>query len=276
MTFTVPRLDLMIAYSCNLACTGCISLSDRKREGIAQYSDIQDWVTNWSTKISPAVVTIFGGEPCLHPKLFEICQLVRNCWPESVIRLITNGYLLDQFESFKWFSYAPIEIQVSVHRKDHESTINQRIKSILLHKKDWIVTQHGGNDHKQIEWSSSGLSIYKSIFKDFVIPYKQDNNKITAWNSDPAEAHRICGAPATPILYKGKLYKCPPIANIIDLTNETYKDYRGYSIDDDLTAFVANIGKPESVCGYCPDRAQAVVVDHINIQNVTVKQKISY
>ncbi len=274
--YIVPRLDIMIAYSCNLACAGCISLSDRKRDGIASYEEIQSWIVQWKEKISPDVISIFGGEPCLHPKLIDICKLIRINWPGSTIRLITNGYLLDQFQSNSWFDFAPFEIQISVHRKDHEPVINQKIKEILVHKKDWKVKKYGGADHKQIEWCTSGVKIYKSIFKDFVTPYKQDNSKIMPWNSDPSQSHKICGSPSTPILYKGKLYKCPPVANIIDLTEEIYENYQGYGINDNLEEFIYNIGKPESICGFCPNKNQAVIVDHSKIQNVTVKQKISY
>jgi len=269
-----PRLDLMIAYSCNLSCTGCISLSDRLRDGIAPYSDIQKWANAWASKINPAVITIFGGEPCLHPDLIDICRLVRDTWPASAIRLITNGYLLDNFDSAAWFEFNNFEMQISVHRKDHEKIINQKIKDILSHKKDWKVRMHGGDHHKQIEWASNGISIYKSIFKDFVVPFKEEKGSIMAWNSNPAEAHKICGSPATPILYKGKLYKCPPVANIVDLTNHHYANYHGYSPEDNIVEFINAINKPEAVCGYCPDQARAIVVNHLDLKNVTVKQKI--
>lgn len=268
----LPRLDLMVAYSCNLSCTGCISLSDRQRDGVASYLDIQSWLQDWGQKINPNVITLFGGEPCLHPDLVDICRSVRSTWPQSTIRLITNGYLLDNFDSSAWFEFANFEMQISIHRKDHEKIINQKIKNILSHRKNWRVSVHGGNNHKQIEWVSDSVSIYKSVFKDFIIPFKGQD--ITPWDSDPAEAHKICGSPATPILYKGKLYKCPPIANIIDLTGSYYADYYGYGSGDDLTNFVNAINKPESVCGHCPSRSQAVVIDHMNLKNVKVKQKI--
>jgi len=271
----LPRLDLMIAYSCNLSCVGCISLSDRQRDGIATYSEIHEWVRQWKQKINPSVLTIFGGEPCLHPDLLDICALVRNTWADCTIRLITNGYLLDNFDSAAWFTFDKFEMQISVHRKDHEKLINQKIKGILSHRKDWKVKIHGGNQHKQIEWISENVSIYKSIFKDFVVPFKEIGSTITAWDSDPAAAHKICGSPATPILYKGKLYKCPPVANIIDLTGSCYADYAGVDPEDDLLPFVNAINKPESVCGQCPDQSQAIIINHLDLKNVKVKQKIS-
>ena len=263
----------MIAYSCNLSCAGCISLSDLPRKGIAKTDEILSWIKEWSSVIQPQVVAIFGGEPCLHPDLVDICKQVRVQWPDSIIRLITNGYLLDNFDCAEWFNLGRFEIQVSVHRKDHEELINTKIKKILEYKKGWRVQKHNNIGHKQIEWLNDNLSIYKSIFKDFITPYK---DQLKPWNSDPAAAHRICGSPSTPILYKGKLYKCPPIANLIDLTGNSYANYQGVSPTDNIESFVSNIGRPENVCGNCPDQTQAVIINHFNIKNVVVKQKISY
>jgi len=274
MLKTIPRLDIMIAYSCNISCRGCISLSDFKRDGIADVNDIINWIQHWSSTLQPKVVTLFGGEPCLHPQLIEICRQTRKYWPTATIRLITNGYLLKNFDSAAWFEFAPFEMQVSIHREDHRNITDQAIKNILLQRKGWkIQTINDPTDHCQTAWQLQDFKIYKSIFKDFVVPFQYQDDKILPWMSDPAQAHAICGAPNTPILYKGKLYKCPAVANVMDITGKNWFDYRACSDVNDLDNFIAGIGVPESVCGQCPNRLQAVVVDHLNKINVVVKQK---
>lgn len=268
------RLDIMIAYSCNLGCVGCISISDVKRSGIEPFENLVASINKWKTVINPEVVTIFGGEPCLHPQLQDICAETRAAWPHSTIRLITNGYLLDNFDSSVWFNFAPFEMQISIHRKDHEPTINKKIKNIIQHRHPWAVSKHGGvRQHRQITWSHNNFSIYKSIFSDFVVPYKKIENQLLPWHSDPVQAHKICGSPSTPILYKGLLYKCPPVANIIDITGDNWFDYQAIDVDDDVEAFVKNIGQAEAVCGQCPDRSQAVIINHFDLENVVVKHK---
>lgn len=267
---TIPRLDLMIAYSCNISCVGCISLSNFKRDGIASIDEITDWIAHWGTLVSPEVVTLFGGEPCLHPKLLEICELVRLAWPSCTIRLITNGYLLDNFDSDSWFKYGKFEMQISIHRKDHEAIINKKIKSILAHKKKWIPSKSMDNGHQQLTLVAGDFKLYKSIFKDFVVPFK---GRIEPWNSNPADAHKICGAPNTPILFKGKLYKCPPVANAMDLSKQNWFDYTPCSDTSTLDSFIAGIGVPEPVCGQCPNKQQAVIINHFDITNVSIKQK---
>jgi hypothetical protein len=270
----ISRLDVMIAYSCNISCQGCISISDRKRSGVEPLENLLQDLQRWQDYLEPEVTTIFGGEPCLHPKLIELAQAIRRTWPNTVIRLITNGYLLDNFDSSHWFELGALEIQISVHRKDHESVINNKIKKILQQRHPWTVCQHSQqNHHKQIQWQHNQVTIYKSIFKDFVVPYRTVNHKIAPWYSDPAAAHKICGAPDTPVLYKGKLYKCPAVANAIDLAEQNWFDYQAVDIDGDIESFVQGIGRPETVCAQCPDQQQAVIIDHFDIKNVTVKQK---
>ena len=258
----------MIAYSCNIACAGCISISDRKRDGVASLEDISIWSKKWAEHLDPEIISIFGGEPCLHPKLIEVCKTIREQWPTSTIRLITNGYLLPNFDPKVWFTLGKFEMQVSLHRHDHRSIIDAAIKNILVERTNWKTSVHGGDDHKQIAWASDDVTIYKSMFKDFVVPYR-DN--IKPWFSNPTEAHKICGSPATPILYKGLLYKCPAVANAMDISKENWFDYKAYDIGDNLAEFINNIGKPELVCGQCPDQQQAVIIDHFDINNVKTK-----
>jgi hypothetical protein len=101
------------------------------------------------------------------------------------------------------------------------------------------------------------------------------NNQMQGYDSDPAEAHAICGSPATPILYKGALYKCPPVANLMDLTQQDFYGYQPVTDSQGLDKFVARIGCPESVCAWCPARSQATVIDHFDTKNVQVRQKIT-
>ena len=86
-------------------------------------------------------------------------------------------------------------------------------------------------------------------------------------------AHKICGAPDTPVLYKGMLYKCPAVANAMDLSQNNWFGYQPCQDSDTLDKFVAGIGCPEIVCQQCPDRSQAVIIDHMDKKNVVIKQK---
>ena len=263
---SINRLDFNIAYACNLSCKGCISLSDFDRRGVESLESIHQQCSDWKDKINPRVITLFGGEPLLHPRINQVIALVRKTWSGATIRLITNGYLLKRHDPSVWFDYEPFEIQVSVHRKDHEKLLTQEIKRILVCRDDWTITRSQGDGHKDIEFNRPGFKIYKSLFRDFVKPYRDD---VTPFKSDPALAHSVCGSPNTPVLYKNRLYKCPPVANILDII-PGYVDYTSYGAEDDIADFVENIGKPHSVCAMCPENASHSV-DHFAKENVHVK-----
>lgn len=272
---SIPRLDLMVAYSCNIKCLGCISISDIPRNGVAPFEDVVQWTKYWSAFLSPEVIVIFGGEPLMHPKFKEICGVVRSAWPNSTIRVITNGYLLHKIDPVFWHTLGKLEMQLSIHRLDHEKQITQEITKIVKQYKNWKVIKHPevSNGHRQISITNGTVTIWKSYFKDFVTPYKQVQGAFAPHSSDPASAHAICGSPNTPILYKGKLYKCPPVANLIDLTGENWNNYQACCGADDLAQFIDNIGKPEKVCSQCPSQDTATIYDHMNKDTVHVKLK---
>ena len=270
----INRLDLNIAYACNLACKGCISLSDFDRRGVMPFDDILESITAWKDKLTPNIVSIFGGEPLLHPKLFDIFDIVKLAWPDTIIRLITNGYLLDRIDPARWFNCAePFEMQVSIHRLDHEKIITKNILDIIKQHSDWTIKKVDEDKpgvHHIHEWQRPGFTIYKSKFGEFVIPYNTKDNTIVPFNSNPKKAHSICGSPNIPILYKNKLFKCAPIANILDLPNTKGFNYTPLSADDDIDAFVKMIGKPEKICSMCPE-SRSHSIDHYKEGEVLVK-----
>ena len=269
----IKRLDVNIAYACNIKCKGCISLSDFPRKGVASVEEVDQWLDHWHKYLDIDTIVLFGGEPLIHPRLLDICDTVRKYYPTATIRLITNGYLLDNVDPAAWFRYSPFEIQVSIHRLDHETVINQKIKKIIEAKKGWTTTVETLNQHQQIKFAHDGFEIYKSKFKDFVAPYGYENNRLIPLKSDPVQAHSLCGSPNSPVLYKGNLYKCPPVANLIDLLDDNWSNYQSCSGPEDLAQFVQKIGCPESVCAQCPDRTNALVFDHFDRENVHVKEK---
>ena len=269
--FYLDRLDFNIAYACNLSCKGCISLSDFDRKGVEPLDSLLSQIDQWKRVITPKVLTLFGGEPLLHPKLHNLIDAIRDAWPTTRIRLITNGYLLKKHDPAKWFDYKPFEIQVSIHRSDHAHIINKEIKRILDHKTDWRYKRVGdGKDHRDLIFYTDGFELWKSRFKDFVQPYQLEDGRLVPHNSNPADAHASCGSPDTPVLYKNKLYKCPPVANILDVQKDFVYDYQAVENEIGLEKFVNDIGKPESVCSMCPANADNPI-NHFDKENVIVK-----
>lgn len=270
MIHRIKRLDFNVAYACNLSCKGCISLSDFDRRGVESLKDIQEQCDTWSQILDPSVISIFGGEPLLHPRIDKVLDAIRQAWPDAVIRLITNGYLLRRHDPETWFRFGSLEMQVSIHRHDHEQMITKEIKRIVQCRDGWRTTRSTVDGHKQLELQHEDLTIYKSKFKTFVMPYRLEDGELKPFNSDPKKAHRVCGSPNVPILYRNKLYKCAPLPNILELDKGKHYDYKGVAADGDVSTLVENINRPESVCAMCPESTDHSV-DHFNKENVRVK-----
>ncbi len=128
----------------------------------------------------------------------------------------------------------------------------------------------GVHVHRQLELQHEDLTIYKSKFKTFVMPYRLENGELKPFNSDPEKAHSICGSPDTPILYRNKLYKCAPLPNILELDKGKHYNYKGVGADGDIKSIVDNINKPESVCAMCPENKDHSI-DHFDKETVHVK-----
>ena len=268
--YRIKRLDFNVAYACNLSCKGCISLSDFDRKGVEPLQDIKEQCETWSKILDPSVISIFGGEPLLHPRIEKVLNLIREYWPTTQIRLITNGYLLRRYDPEIWFGFGGLEMQVSVHRQDHEHMITREIKRIVECRTNWQTKRTLSGGHKQLELHNKVLSIYKSKFKDFVMPYRLENGELKPFESNPSKAHSICGSPDVPILYRNKLYKCAPLPNILELDKGKHYKYKGTEATDDVESLIKNINKPESVCAMCPeDKAHSI--DHFSKENVHVK-----
>jgi len=237
------------------------------------YDDIIESIDTWKSKLYPEVTSIFGGEPLLHPRIYDVFDYVKKAWPDTTIRLITNGYLLSKAKIDKFFKNTPFEMQVSVHRKDHEKIINDNIKRVLKQYSDWKiikVDEDGVGVAHVYVWQRPGFKIWKSKFGEFVIPYNYEGNQLVPFKSNPAKAHAICGNPNVPILYKNKLFKCAPIANLLDLPNTKGYKYQPTNSFDDIDKFVSLIGKPESICSMCPE-SRSHAIDHYAKGEVHVK-----
>jgi len=270
MIYKIKRLDFNVAYACNLSCAGCISLSNFDRKGVEPLSEIESQCRTWNKILDPSVISIFGGEPLMHPHIQRVLQTIRQYWPNALLRLITNGYLLRKYDPEIWFQFSPMEMQISIHRKDHEKIVTEQIKRIVRCRKGWIPSLGQTNGHKQLSLKYKDLTIFKSKFKKFIMPYRLENNEIKPFNSNPIKAHSICGSPDVPILYRNKLYKCAPLPNILELDKNKHYTYEGVGPNGNVADLVENINKPESVCAMCPENKDHSI-DHFKKENVRVK-----
>lgn len=278
----ISYLDIMIQYSCNLSCKGCITMTDYNRKGWVSIREGNTWLHDWSSVIDPKTVCLFGGEPLLNRDLKDWISSVRQAWPGSTIKINTNGFYLDRVNLLDWL-IGPSKLQISMHlRNDPRRTeIISKLTKMMASSGKQFKPAVPQDVHEQLRFIGEDLEIVVAEFGEFRKPYKGHGSSMQPAGGIPAVSHSKCGSPNNPILYKNKLYKCGPIANLADTLRMHNKlddvqwsehlSYTGYSIKDDLAPFVTAINRPEWICSMCPDD-DTELIDHYAADAVKEKR----
>ena len=261
----IDKLDIMIQYSCSLACQGCLTMSEVPKTGGVSIAEGEAWLSTWSELIDPSTILVTGGEPYQNPDLVQWLHEIRNYFPRSLIKVTTNG---NHFTDLKIIptlleiGNAVLEVsmhQIGVRAQEIEKQIIDQAYEIT---QDWHVVQNPLSS-QPFAMTYNTVTVNLAVFKQFVKPYHGRMMSMRPWRSPSAvHSHGKCGAPADPILYKNRLYKCPPIAVLPDtlekyklLTNADWWDYlqyKGYGPEDNLDEFINDIGKPNyNICTMC-------------------------
>ena len=258
-------------------------MSDYLRTGHETAKQAQSWLEAWSSKISPKKVVVSGGEPLLNPEINDWLRLIRRTWPDCMIEISSNGTNFKKSEILKTLG----EIGNSLlYLTCHHHTIGigfEQFRNELVEAIDqdqgW---EHAANTDPNIsmKMQKGTAFVAAGIAEIFVRTYHGVGPSMRPWQSkSAAESHAVCASPRNPILYKNRLFKCSPVANLKDTltmhkldTNATWWDYlkyQGYGPEDDIQAFVADIGQPNlKICTMCSPDPAANQIQHYEIGNV--------
>ncbi len=271
----INKLDIAIEYSCNLACKGCIAFSNYNRSG-SVYPDIaEEWFSKWHTKINPKEIAMFGGEPLLNKDIGRLLKLVRQYWPDTTVKINTNTFNLSVDHIKHLFDIGNSILQATFHFGEGEQRNNLKHKLMTAIKTfgPWTI-QKDPDDVCFLLLENKGVSIRCVQYGQFRSPAKGFGKNLRPWNSKTGNNIKICGNPTDPIMYDGRLYKCSPLANLKDTLSyhnidhidewQPYLTYKGVGPDDDVQAFVDNIGKSSWMCSMCADKVEDLVsFDHL-------------
>lgn len=244
------HLDIPIIRSCNLACKGCITHSDHKNiKGTVKVEDSRELIKFWASKLNPVGVTLFGGEPLLHPEFADWATLLRQefGW-ETMIKVNTNGYYIDRLYdripdvfdarlAFKNKRNAGISMIVSV-QTGTEPYLSKVYENIETLKQKIVDFHRGQNRIHTAEWEmwldeyetnykrwyrlvvnghNTGINIavcdqYKLSWCTHYQGFGSEMTPCYDYNDQwYEENHPKCQARDFVTLHNGKLWKCPPI-----------------------------------------------------------------
>lgn len=265
--YHIPFLEYMITTSCDLACPGCDRFIDYKHPWTESLDDITENMEAWSKRLDPDHITIIGGEPLIHPKIYDILYVAKEKFDHAKIEVYTNGFLLKKRPKIMnvLLDISPAKISLTHHTKDTKARalVEQNIKKYLF--KDLPFHQVAKNRYMcrdvEIEITDptdKGWMDYRKIQNGILKPHSDGDIESSYFN---------CGVNIYPIIYNNRLYKCPPISMLRthaekyslsdDKDWQPYLEYTGVGLDESdekLFELVSNIYKPHKICGMCPAR----------------------
>lgn len=253
----------MITQACNLSCLGCTNYSDLKHQGYVGWAQGREWLQQWLTRIDITDFGIMGGEPLINPECKEWLVGVRQLMPSSQIRFITNGLLLDRNWDLVSLMHdlGNVLFKITVHVQD------QRIESIIQRIFDlyeWEPINEYGIDRWR---TSNNFRFQVKRPTQFVKTYRNDYANMAPWKSNPADAFKVCVQQTCPLLYEGAIYKCSTAGLLKTVLerhgNPNFADWQPFvpeplqhdCTQQDLLEFLNNFGRPNAICGQCPDQS---------------------
>lgn len=305
------HLDIPIIRSCNLDCVGCITHSNHKNiKGLVNLDESLDWLKFWATKLDPNSVTIFGGEPLLHPDFANWAVEMRKIWgPRPQIKVNTNGYYLDKLiDNVELLFNEDVELSVVVSiqtaNEPYLSTVRQKSQilkdKILEYRKsrpngqysDWKLWDHGFDKFWYNLETRKGCSsninfviaeMHSLPWCTHYLGHGETMVPVYDYNENyHEENHKWCQAKEYITLYKGDLYKCPPIG-VLEHTLTTFKlenspDWNPYlkgykklvynSTDAEIENWLNVQKTPENVCNMCGFTGPKSVGQNLNRSHV--------
>ena len=120
---------------CNLACAYC-----NEYDTYSQPVPLEEMQRRLDklAELSTAIITISGGEPMMHPKIYEIVAHIRRCG--MIAGLITNGFYLTT-EKIRKFNAAGLEyLQISIDNIEPDEVSKKSLK--LLDKRLQWLAEH--------------------------------------------------------------------------------------------------------------------------------------
>ena len=188
----VFRVEIQLAHHCNLNCVGCSHFSPVAKEIFLDVNEYKNDCERLSQLASKYIseIHLMGGEPLLHKNISDIIEITRKNFPKTLIKVVSNGILLDKMEPDFWDACKKNNILISISTYP----INLNIKRIceLALQYDVTIDSHG--------------SSYRVKFRKDV--YNLEGTQ------DKKDSFKKCFKKKCPHLYEGKLYMCPSPAYI--------------------------------------------------------------
>lgn len=234
LNFCVP-----LAEHCNLRCRGCDHFAPLAEETFADIDEFERDFARLSELLKGEALKIglMGGEPLLHPRAKDFLYIARKYFPNTRIRIVSNGLLLLKQEANFWKSCNVNNIIIEITKYPINLDFNQ-MKT--------IADRFGVT----LEFYDNTGTVQKT---SHYVPLDPEGKQ------DARKNFRKCfHANFTIFLRKGKLFTCTVVPNIGHF-NKYFNMNLATSASDSIDIYKAQsaqeifefLSKPIPFCRYC-------------------------
>lgn len=231
---------------CNLNCKGCAHFSPLAEKKFAKLNcflrDIKR--IKYIARGELLFVKLLGGEPLLHPQINEFILGFREIFPNTPLRLLTNGILLPTMESDFWNVCREGDVILEITK--YPIAIDYVEIHNVLEKNGAKFVYRGNTDEEEKK------------FRHLCLDLKGQQNNLLSFEKCTWGNGAIC-------LSDGKLFSCPIPAYIGHFNNYFEKnipicedDYVDIYKTDNVSEILERLSKPMKFCRYCNVEAGGV------------------
>ena len=204
----MASLELHVAHGCNLACESCSHYSNHGHKGLVTIAEARAWIAPWARRVKPAMFSLLGGEPAIHPGLSEFVPLARSFWPRARIRIASNGFLLHRHPELpgRMAQAGKAVLEVSIHHGS--DAYRARLEPVLDLLRNWVRVH--GVEIRLLRSYERWTRRYRG-FAGAMAPFE---------DAAPRQSWENCAA-RCPQLFEGGIWKCAPLA-YLGMQDERY------------------------------------------------------
>jgi hypothetical protein len=260
LTMDRTMVDVYITNVCNLTCEDCRSFNNYRFKGHIQYDHAVHQA--WASRLDIPDFGVLGGEPCLHPDLFDWLHGLRECWPRSRGLLITNGTHMSRVKNLhETLAELDYEVQISIHSPRMRGFVADQILQTFgicevvppRIDDDW---KHNTNFYLM---SSLGVKLeIQNTWNFQTSPFAGPGFQLH--RSDPYRAHANCNIKHCTHFIAGKFYKCAVVGLMPEFLKqqgkpvpEILESYQPLTLENLSQAKLDELLDPIPQCQVCPE-----------------------
>lgn len=223
----LPYAEIHIVDFCNLNCKGCTHFSPLFEKKLPDTEQRKNDIKLLSSKFTNIFrFRLLGGEPFLNPDIGEYVEYTRECMPNTVISIVTNGILIPKLDKKIFEIIRKNNISIIISGYEPTMKMIEKIK-YTLEKEDIIY------EINKVEKFNKPLVIRS----DMPLP-------------------KLCISKTCVNIYNGKIGRCPTLMYIDILNSRFATEFPNEGImalDGQLTSdeIMNNLRKKVPLCDYC-------------------------